>query len=280
MMELNTESIWVTLARLYSDETQLERPLTGIEQHRKIVLDYVWNEMKRHAEDRPPFIADDRSHFVKSRRVTIEDFDVKNSHGCLLPTSQGFTLLVKKGLDDFRRRGVLAHELGHTFLFDLSQTPPKMYNSQTLGPEWRNVEGPAYEIGRQILLPEACLTAQEYGRTPSIENLYELRRIFRASSYILSRRLVHDLHLWDVCVLIAESDPAISVKGKFRGRSFSHFNIRQNFEKIRPLLVEASENVGEVNDKTLTIGQRTYDVQSNCTNLGTIVSIIREARST
>lgn len=282
-MSYEQQSIWIKLGRLYSDEISSTHPMTSdaVGYFKEIVLNYVWEQMRRHGEIHPPFIRDDESNFVKSRKVDIRDFDVKGSDGCLIPTDDGFSLLVKKGLEDIRRRGVIAHELGHTFLFDISKSPPIAYYTPSVKAEWKNVEGPAYEIGRQILLPEQWL--KEYKKEPSILALYRLENTFKASKYILARRLVQDLHLWDVCIFFANYSTATDdvqllkfARGKFKGQSFKGFSIQKKYHDLKPILMEACRNIGKIVEKNCRIGRTMYEVESRCSVSGSVICLIKK----
>lgn len=282
-MNGENSSIWFRLAQLYSDEPipSFSSMKDGVRECRKIVLRYVWEQMRRGGEIRPPFLKSDKSEFIRSRKVQILDSNINGSDGCLIPTNNGFSLLVKKGLSETRRRGVIAHELGHTFLFDISQSPPRAYYTPSVKPEWRDVEGPAYEVGRQILLPEQWL--KRYKKEPSILAFYQLRNIFKASKYILARRLVQDLLLWEVYVFFANYDNTSKdvhllkfAKGKFKGRSFKQFSIQKHYDDLKPILMEACRNVGKIVEKKSRFGRTMYEVESRCSNSDSVMCLIKK----
>src|SRR5437899_1261448 len=115
------ESVWFPLAREYSGTSSHRSFFTGgLEESKAAVLEYVWNQMQSHGEEKPPFITNEGSDFVGSRRVKVRELKTSDSDGFLVPTIAGFDVFVRGGLEPLRRRSVIAHEIGHTFLFDIS----------------------------------------------------------------------------------------------------------------------------------------------------------------
>jgi hypothetical protein len=241
---------------------------------RQIVMDYVWQQMIENDEVTPPFLQNEKSAFIASRRVSIQYSDSVSSHGQLVPSNDGFTMVVRQGLSEVRRRGVIAHELGHTFLFDIRENPPVPMYSNSDDPQWNIVEGPSYELGRQILLPEYWLRRDAI--EPSIQNLFSLRSRFGASSYLIARRLVHDLGLWDACILIrAAKRDYFSQGSKFRGNSFKRLNLSRSDRDLSPAIREASEKTGDIVKCRLRVDGKLFNVEANQSKSGSIVCMIK-----
>ncbi len=275
MMQQRPESVWFTLAREYSDSASNESFFgKGLEESKAIVLEYVWNQMRLHGEEQPPFITNDSSDFIGSRRAKVREIEIPDSDGYLVPTVDGFDVYVRTGLEPHRRRSVLAHEIGHTFLFDTTESPPRMRTHSSGNREWRNVEGPSYEIGRQILMPSHWL--KKLAKEPSLENFIELKRIFRTTNHMLARRIVQDLKVWDVCVMVgAVNSPQFAQGGKFRGQSFKSFNVEKNANHIRPVFREASSNLESIIRSKLRLENRLREVEAIQTVNGVLVCMIR-----
>jgi Zn-dependent peptidase ImmA (M78 family) len=205
--------LWIPLGNFYSD-----KPLEGkdrkeiIEKAKKRVFNFVWRKMRAHGEIRPPFLQNpEMSSFVKAQRVQkIIPSEIKGA-GYLLPKDNGFVIIVRKDLAETRRRTVIAHELGHTFFFTEDGKPIHPYVSSTANRPndtlWSNIEGPAFEIGRQILVPEQLLSRNKFASDVSIKNFEKLKRQFIVSTDVMARRLIHDLNIWnDVYFFITSYD--------------------------------------------------------------------------
>ncbi len=175
---------------------------------RELVLEHVWHTMRDLGEVRPPFLATpEKSAFVKSRKVSrVQYSENTTQHGHLIPDGGGFTLLVKVGLTPERTRNVIAHELGHTYFFDVTKNPPEPFSTQDFS--WENTEGPSYEIGREILAPRMWLL--DRAQRPSLESFLSLMHDFRVSAQVLARRLVHDVRLWDILLVISPEQLMLS----------------------------------------------------------------------
>lgn len=239
-----------------------------------MVLDYVWNQMKLHGEEQPPFITNEASDFIGSRRAKVQEIDIQDSDGYLVPTVDGFNVYLRTGLEPHRRRSVLAHEIGHTFLFDTTESPPRMRTRGSAGQEWRNVEGPSYEIGRQILVPSYWL--KKLAKEPSLSNFIQLKKIFQTTNHLLARRIVQDLKVWDVCVMVGTADPPeFTQGGKFRGQSFKSFSVEKNANHVVPLFREASSNLESIVHLRLRLDNRLREVEAIQTVRGVLVCMIR-----
>lgn len=105
-------------------------------------------------------------------------------------------------------RFTLAHEIAHTFWFDLSTSPPRKtfpsvskFVSETL----------CNRIAAEILMPKSMVQKFLTKQTPIIENRFNIQQFrklvldlveyFNLSPNVVTRRLVEDLNLWNMLVL-------------------------------------------------------------------------------
>lgn len=102
-------------------------------------------------------------------------------------------------------RASLAHELGHTLLYDLGQRPPAPLTSLRVGDA--DLEWLCWQIGRALLIPAEWLCDQ-VGRYPipgqngfSLRAVDKLARAFAVPWELMAARLVEDLGLWP-CVMM------------------------------------------------------------------------------
>lgn len=94
-----------------------------------------------------------------------------------------------------------AHEIAHTFFYDISSDAPTcMVSDQTLKiQQWyQEFEGLAFDFGREIWLPRKAFT--DYVKCnhskPSMENFLKMYSELCVGVDPLAQRLLHDLKLW------------------------------------------------------------------------------------
>lgn len=112
----------------------------------------------------------------------------------LVPSKGGFTILLNPSVPKRRARFAIAHEVAHTFLYDISKNPPaKPYNNSY--DLWQE-ETLCNEIAREMLMPEKnfidYISRYPFISIPALENItarydvsYEAaaHQIKRASSW-------------------------------------------------------------------------------------------------
>lgn len=98
-----------------------------------------------------------------------------------------------------------AHEVAHTYFFDIYQDPPKCLISNEILKKsiwYQEFEGMAYDLGRELLLPRENFRSYvtSKGGDPSLENFLKMRSELGVSKEVLAQRLIKDLKLWNVCI--------------------------------------------------------------------------------
>lgn len=157
--------------------------------------------------------------------------------GMLIPTEQGFIIKLNSKRPLVRQRFACAHEIGHTFFFDLSGRHPwRPYES--LSSYWAE-EDICYQFAEEMLVPEESL--QKITRrisSPSINNFKGLLNTFRVSAEVLARRIVR-LNLWECIIVILTKDDGTSGLLK-RHRVCKHRSYRNTHIRWDTLLSENS----------------------------------------
>jgi hypothetical protein len=135
---------------------------------------------------RPPI---DPTPICRLRKIRdIRRSDVRQ-HGTLVPTTDGFVLTIGGETSGTHERFVLAHEVGHTFFYDMSRSPPEPGYGRRPEDHWVE-EGLCSEGARRLLMPERQLTDWISGVTsPDAQAVYGGTRLFDVSSELLIRRL-------------------------------------------------------------------------------------------
>lgn len=144
----------------------------------------------------PPF---DPEPLAPFRRVTDIRREKLHTHGMLIPVKDGFVIKLNSDTPRTRQRSTCAHEIAHTFFYDLSASPPRRmdYGTGRYGYE----ENMCNELTGEILMPEE-VTRQTLAQFdyPSIRAFATLMSQFDVSSEFLAWRL-HMLKTWRVIVV-------------------------------------------------------------------------------
>ena len=160
---------------------------------------------------------------IKSGRLKFELIaDAKrNAH---IPTKEGFRIETKhkntRNLDDldFRARTTIAHEVAHTFFYDINVLPPKPIGVVSSKKSQWELESICYRIGRTLLMPSfsisRLLTQSPNIRKGSLHGIGLLMNRYKVSSDIAAWRMIKDLGLWNSCFV------KYKMKGKDSGTKF------------------------------------------------------------
>jgi len=156
-----------------------------------------------------------------------EDAGLVSREAVLVPTNGGFVITLSSRVHaEARKRFSCAHEIAHTYFYDVTVDPPrKFYRNSRYWVE----EGYACEIAREILMPEPCLSTYvfEHNLRLSVEALVKLRKHFGVSYDTLGRRLLHDTHAWNeefwgdrawqgIIVIVLTPSPEEDAQGKWK----------------------------------------------------------------
>jgi len=142
--------------------------------------------------------------FAKVQDIRVEAL---NCDGMLIPVNDGFIIKINRHQSRRRRRAVCAHELGHTFFYDLDRRPPQRGYLDTASPHWVE-EGYCYEIAREMLMPESHVRTIITSRDSSKSILWFLKHLvqkFDCSPELVVKR-IQDLDLWDAIIVIFQAN--------------------------------------------------------------------------
>jgi len=174
--------------------------------------------LARSGQFEPPF---DPERAAPQSVKRIEKVSISRD-GMLVPTEGGFIIKVNSERPPVRQRFACAHEIGHTFFFDLSGPRPwRPYHS--CSSYWAE-DDLCYQFAEEMLMPKVILEkAKEMGKTqnkvgglsapesvlhtiaqcietPSISSFRGLLRTFHVSSEALTKR-IQRLQLWE-CIIV------------------------------------------------------------------------------
>lgn len=258
-------------------------------------VEFVRSELKRRvfedirhivkiAKLKPPI---DLKKIAKLRKVLdiVDDPGLISREACLIPINGGFLIKLNPRVPEFKKRSNCAHEIGHTYFYDLNINPPK---KSFLSSRYWVEEGYVWEIAREIMAPEPYLFdfVSKNKFSLSINALVNISRYFKISYGLLGERLLHDAHsinreYWDgnalegiivVSVSPKDSTACISKKIKveiYRSPKYKHRlidvtskklektfenkdNITETVEEITRLISDGFiSNTGDIQKKTL-----------------------------
>jgi hypothetical protein len=135
-------------------------------------------------------------HFLVKRRVLRTEFVTGlNSDGCIEPIGlsfrDGFRMMLKRGAPQTRTRFTIAHELCHTFLYEI--VPELKFGSQ----EVDEAEERLCNLGAaELLIPARSVRAEAKTLNMSIDSLEKLAAMYVVSSETMLLRL-RSLKLWN-----------------------------------------------------------------------------------
>lgn len=284
-MRKEVNESWILLGNLYSNQPLRSKSREDLmDEAKEKVFAHVWDKMRKYGETRPPFIDNpEKSDFIKAQGVQKIVTSDMEGHGYLLREKDHFTIMVKKDLRETKKRTVIAHELGHTFFFDEDKNPIYHYPND-FSICWPSIEGPSFEIGRQILVPKQSLP-NGISSNMSIEYFYNLRNKYKVSKNIMAYRLIHDLKFWDVYMFITTYDlnnhEIMLPKNheRFKGASFKNFYLNKNWSEIRNILEESINNPERIFTKKKKIGRSKYYIESYSRTGSQVLCLIKFDKS-
>lgn len=206
------KDLWQSLKYVYLKDTEISeyaldetRRIDMINLIKKRMFDEIWQRMNRSGEDKPPFLTCLNSKFLlEDRKVQIiESDEIKWAKTEVKGTK--FLIYINKYINLKQKRTLLAHEVGHTFLYDTEKIPIAPYYTAG-GPGhffvsissnlYNYHEGFAYEIGRHILIPSSVLN-ELVPKNPTIEDFFVACATFNTTKDVMARRLFWDIHDWN-----------------------------------------------------------------------------------
>jgi hypothetical protein len=205
---------------------------------RRVILSTV-DEMIKQTNQEIPFDPRLIAPLRRIKRIMEIELSVD---AILIPETDGFTVKINSALHPFKKRYAIAHEIGHTFFFNIEATPPRREFEYQKSGYWVQEEF-SCAIAREILVPRFSLLPliQNERIQPSVNALRYLSAFYQVSFDVLRMRLINDVRLWD-CVVLKSSviDGKILTKGRdiSKGRSYRSF--------VMPRVIEAVDRYPEL----------------------------------
>ncbi len=238
---LNSAAKW--LARTYvGDKYKLMKKKEVLNIIKKNIASSIYEEIKAKKRFKPPI---NLTVMLNSRNFKKpEDKDLeKDVSGLLLPVEGGFRLIVNKSDDPQKRRFTIAHEIGHSYFYDLSEEKPQIKHirnnsTKQFEEEWAN------RIASYILVPKPLIVrdVRNKYKSPTIANLAALRKKdnYYVSYDVMSNRLTNSLNLWDCIIfksnVITGNKVIVSPKEVWKHKNYKNgWSIPKEFYRGKPL---------------------------------------------
>jgi Zn-dependent peptidase ImmA (M78 family) len=178
------------------------------------------------------------------RRIYRTEFfhDLNAPEATLVPMPKGFILKLPAGRATARYRFSIAHEIGHTFFYNVNASPPtRLLARGSSGLLSQKEEDICNAFAGELLMPREMVAAEQT-RLRGIDNLDLLSHLayyFRVSLECAAIRL-----LWDLSAL--ETTIAIFKEANTRPRRYSGKAVRSPRKEEREILASVSEIIAKV----------------------------------
>ncbi|MGA7678231.1 MAG: ImmA/IrrE family metallo-endopeptidase [Dehalococcoidia bacterium] len=139
-------------------------------------------------------------NIMKLRCIQKEiDFESGGVDAILVPISGGFIIRQTRNQNIMRRRFSTAHEIGHTFFYNLKYDPPVRIMKRKYFQE----EDICYAFARELLMPMDFVKRDlSYRGTRDLRTIIELAKKYEVSPEVAARRLLFDLSEFETSILM------------------------------------------------------------------------------
>lgn len=228
------------------------------------IVDNLLEETNQKMPFKPELLA------PKRRVKNIVEAELSKVNALLIPEIGGFLMKIKSNLHPFQKRFACAHEIGHTFFFNIDIDPPRREFQYQKSSYWVEEEF-SCAMAREILLPSHSIreTIQKDGLAPSISAIRYLSSIYQASFDVLRLKLINDIPLWD-CIIFRSSlsNGKVITKGRdiSKGISYRDISISRVIEKNSKYselftIISSTLKKKHFNDK-VNIDEKEYSIET------------------
>ncbi|MDQ3816060.1 MAG: ImmA/IrrE family metallo-endopeptidase [Acidobacteriota bacterium] len=129
----------------------------------------------------------------------------------------GYLIDVNKSHPENRRRFTIAHEIGHTFFFDLESDLTTRLRLQVADTNLTDIKANRYEeylcnlAAAEILMPSKPFSTNVQSAGPTAKTIITLSRLFKTSIWATSRRLIEVCPFPKLLVALWEYQPAYGI---------------------------------------------------------------------
>ena len=146
--------------------------LAGRQSPKDYLIGQASSLLIKSGQIRPPY--DPRKAVPPS--VKRIDMAILSRDGMLIPVDGGFIIKLNSQRPLVRQRFACAHEIGHTFFYDLSGSRP-WRPSQPVSAYWAE-EDLCYQFAEEMLMPRCEIEKMAGSLSPSMDNFLQVRSTF------------------------------------------------------------------------------------------------------
>jgi Zn-dependent peptidase ImmA (M78 family) len=207
METLDPSWVWLGKELLNSESVSYSDPNTFKECVKSALFANTIRLLKETGQSNPPYHPERIAEIRKAKILKLPlEYD-----GMLIPTKDGFTMKINSDMPLVHQRFVCAHEIGHTFFFNIETSPPSKPFVIHKNRHWAE-ENIANRIAREILMPEPVIRSHlEQAKPPYIEDFKQIMKLFLVSSEVLAWR-IRELKTWKALILIFEMNDEFEIK--------------------------------------------------------------------
>jgi hypothetical protein len=159
----------------------------------------VVEEMLYQTQNNIPPVRLDRIAPLRAVRKTVYTSNIR-SGGKLEVVPTGFMVFLQSGVQWYKRKEYWAHELGHTFFYNIATSPP----SRAIEYGGAEEEAICDLIAREMVAPRQLLVENLKTDCCSVMELRRLCKVFQMTHITMLYRLLVDLELWTGVALLCE----------------------------------------------------------------------------
>lgn len=167
----------------------------------------------------------------------------------LAPTSKGFVLRLPKGQHEVRRRFSIAHEIGHTFFYDINKNPPVRLISQASSSMLlHKEENICSAFARELLIPREFINNElfKFSDNNKLKVVLNLASRYKVSAEVMMRRLLTDLSHLETTMAIFKGTSNFELQGaKAYIRWYKGKSIRQYLRKREEAVFNETLKISE-----------------------------------
>ena len=147
--------------------------------------------------------------------LKIIERKLPSSEALLFPVPGGFNMHIEAGADVVRRRFSMAHEMGHTFFFNLDRRiPNRPYNYQGTDPEEERL---CNSFAAEVLMPQEHFIVEAQAAGQGLVPLMRLCDTYLVSLRAAAIRLT-SVSAWDVAIVAWRRYGFRDATGRYRER--------------------------------------------------------------
>lgn len=223
--ELHTAEEWL-VKNWVGESYKLFSIEESIKEAKSRVNKYIHKQLEDIGQTSPPFNPESLFGIRKIISKTEQPLS-DNFSGFLRPIKGGFSMKINSKQPSKRKRFTIAHEIGHTFFYDLEPEIPVKPFIKSNSHYWVE-EDYVNSIASEILLPKPYLN-ESFNKNcypPTLKSIITISNLYQVSHEVVSKQVIRNLRLWDCLYFQCEKNNGGTIQPKLstivKGHSFQN----------------------------------------------------------